>query len=291
MSWRAFSRRKYHRAMRSPWTWLHILLFGVALSDGTGCGGERLRLGDGTAAEDVITGGLAGQGGNTGGRATGGDTATGGSTGGAVSATGGSPEPACEQGQTRGEEVLWIGDSWITIPGTQLTRVAEHARDAGALGANENYWTEAVAGKGIAEIRQQYERRQSGPIKVKVLIMDGGTWDTIWEMGSDASVAEVVDAFEQFLDKVASDGTVEHIVYFLQPELPTIPGVAKLRPGLTRLCEASVVPCHFIDLQPIWNGNEEAYTAADSRIQASEAGARAIADAIWGVMQDNCIAQ
>jgi hypothetical protein len=290
MTWRAFSRGKYHRAMRSAWAWLQVLLFGIALSDGTGCGGDRLRLGDGTASEDVITGGLAGQGGHTGGMATGGAVSTtGGTTGGVASATGGSSEPACEHGQTRGEEVLWIGDTWITIPGTQHTRVAEYARNSGALGSNENYWIEAGP-VGIAEIRKQYESRESGAIKVKVLIMNGGTWDTILANGSDASVAEVIAAFEQLLDRVASDGTVDHIVYFLQPELPTIPGVAKLRPGLTRLCEMSAVPCYFIDLEPLWDGNEQAYTA-DNGIQASEAGARVIADAIWQVMQDNCIAQ
>ncbi len=44
------------------------------------------------------------------------------------------------------------------------------------------------------------------------------------------------------------------------------------------------------DLEPLWDGNEEAYTD-NSGVQASEAGARVIADAIWDVMQDNCIAQ
>jgi hypothetical protein len=291
MTWRAFSIGKYHRAMRSARAWLQVLLFGIALSDGTGCGGDRLRLGDGTASEDDITGGVAGQGDHTGGAATAGAaTSTGGTTGGVASVTGGSPEPGCERGRTRGEEVLWIGDSWITIPGTQYTRVAAYARDSGALGANENYWIEAAPAKGIEDIREQYASRESGSIKVRVLIMNGGTWDTIFAKGSDASVTKVVATFEQLLDEIESDGTVEHIVYFLQPELPTIPGVAKLRPGLMQLCEASSVPCYFVDLEPLWEGNEDAYTD-NSGVQASEAGARVIADAIWQVMQENCIAQ
>jgi hypothetical protein len=49
------------------------------------------------------------------------------------------------------------------------------------------------------------------------------------------------------------------------------------------------VPCYFIDLQVLWVGHPE-YTAPDG-IQASDAGARAIADAIWDVMVEHCIAQ
>jgi hypothetical protein len=73
------------------------------------------------------------------------------------------------------------------------------------------------------------------------------------------------------------------------PELPTIPGVATMRPLFEQACAESVVPCHFLDLQPLWLGHPE-YTAPDG-IQSSEAGARVIADSIWAIMQDNCIAQ
>jgi hypothetical protein len=52
-------------------------------------------------------------------------------------------------------------------------------------------------------------------------------------------------------------------------------------------CEQSAVPCHFLDLEPLWQGHPE-YTAG---IQASEAGAIVIADEIWAIMEGNCIAQ
>jgi hypothetical protein len=139
----------------------------------------------------------------------------------------------------------------------------------------------------MADIVAQYEAQQASGQPVKVLLMNGGTWDTILAQGDDASVASVVATFEQFLSKVASDGTVEHIVYFLQPELPTIPGVAKLRPLLRDACEGSAVPCHFLDLDPIW---QPEYTGVGA-IQASEAGGMAIAEAIWDIMQEHCIAQ
>ena len=87
----------------------------------------------------------------------------------------------------------------------------------------------------------------------------------------------------------ASDGTVRNIIYFLQPELPAIVGVAALRPQLRQACSDSAVPCYFIDLQPLWVGHPE-YTAGDG-IQASTAGATVIADQIWATLRQHCIAQ
>jgi hypothetical protein len=54
-------------------------------------------------------------------------------------------------------------------------------------------------------------------------------------------------------------------------------------------CEASVVPCHFLDLQPLWQGRSE-LTAPDG-IQPSELGAMLIGSEIWSIMVNNCIAQ
>lgn len=229
---------------------LRLTIAAIAMLVATGCSGKRLRLGDGAAPSEAVT---------------------------------------CETSGISGAEVLWIGDSWITIPGVQYRRVEELARAAGALAPGDEYAVEATEAKRLSEIRAQYERRQVGAIVPKVLIMDGGTWDTIVDVGSDASVTSVIETFQQFLADVESDGSVEHIVYFLQPELPTIPRVASLRPELRRSCAASAVPCHFIDLQELWAGHAE-YTAPDG-YQASDDGAAVIADAIWAVMVENCIAQ
>jgi hypothetical protein len=283
--------------MRLPAASLRLMTLAIALVVSSGCGGKRLRLGDGAEPSDAtMLGGASGHSGAGEG---------GGGSGGTTEATGGSPEPvggsageagsggegggACERGRVSAAEVLWIGDSWITIPGLQYERVEELARAAGALGASDEYAVLAEPATRLTDIRDQYQARQAGAIPPRVLIMNGGTWDTIIDNGSDASVASVIDTFEQFLVEVASDGTVEHIVYFLQPELPAILRVASLRPELRRLCGGSTVPCYFIDLQALWLGHPE-YTAPDG-IQASDAGARAIADAIWVAMVEHCIAQ
>lgn len=236
-----------------------------------GCEGNVYRLGDGRPTND---------GGGAAGDAT---DAPAQDTGGSIDADN------CLHGQVKASEVAWIGDTWVTIPGSQHTLVRDLARSAGAIGPTDDYSIAAAPFASMTAIAQQYDTQEASPTKVKVLIMDGGTYDTIQSGGSDASVAGVVATFQQFLTQVAADGTVEHIVYYLCPEVPGIPGVAALQPLLQQACTNSTVPCHFLALQTLWAGHPE-YTDS-SGIQSSEAGARVIANAIWGIMQQNCIAQ
>jgi hypothetical protein len=225
-----------------------------------GCDGRLVHLGDGRL-------------GNDGGRDTGSD---------------GAP---CPHAQVNANEVLWTGDTWVVIPGAQHTRVRDLARAAGAIGADEDYVIAAQPASTMADIATQYDMREAGATKVKVLILDGGEWDTIVANGSDASVNSAVSAFRQHLDKIASDGTVEHVVYFLQPELQGIPGVAALRGPMQQACANSSVPCHFLDLQPLWAGHPEYTSSAGGLPFPSDVGAVVLADAIWAVMQQACVAQ
>ena len=198
---------------------------------------------------------------------------------------------ACPHAQVSANEVLWIGDSWVLVTGSQHTRVRDLARDAGAIGPNDDYVIGAAPAATIAAIANQYATQEAGATRVKVVIMDGGTWDTLVANGSDASVSAVEATFRQFLAQVAADNTVQHIVYFLTPEMPGIPGVAALRPLLQQHCAGSAVPCHFIDLTPLWSNHPE-YTMNDTGVPVpTDAGAIAIADTIWAVMQQSCIAQ
>src|SRR3954471_4057618 len=175
------------------------------------CSGKFIRLGDGPPIEAA-----AGQGASVMGAGTGGSGDC-------------SPEPALA-----GEEVLWIGDTWVLIPGLQHTRVRDLASFAGALKPNEDYVNLGAPSVDMAAVAQQYRTRESGPTKVKVVIMDGGTWDTIAAQANGDPIAPAIDTaisnFQGFLAEVASDGTVEHVIYFLMPELSGIPGVAAMRP-------------------------------------------------------------
>jgi hypothetical protein len=200
---------------------------------------------------------------------------------------------ACPHAQVSADEVLWIGDSWILMPGSLVTTVQGRARTAEAIGPNDEYVNAAAPGTTMSAIANQYATREMGTTKVKVLIMDGGTWDTIVANMTGASIPaaamSAASAFDQLLARIASDGTVEHIIYFLMPELGGIPGVATLRPLVKASCEESSVRCHFLDLQPLWSGHPE-YTAPGDTF-ANEAGAQVLAEAIWAIMQDECIAQ
>jgi len=200
----------------------------------------------------------------------------------------------CPQTQVGANEVLWIGDSWVLIPGSQHTRVRDLARIAEAIGPNDDYVIGAAPATTMPMIASQYAAQEAGATKVKVLIMDGGTWETIQAsaMGGSvsAAVSSAASAFSDLLAQVASDGTVQDVIYFLTPELPGIPGVAMLRPLLQQACAASTVRCHFLDLQPIWANHPE-YTAPGAIPVPTDAGGIAIADAIWSLMQQRCIAQ
>jgi len=198
---------------------------------------------------------------------------------------------ACTHTQVNAGQVLWIGDSWVLVPGSQHTRVRDSARAAHVIGPSDDYTIRAVAASNMDAVANQYASQEAGATKVKVLVMDGGTWDTILTGGSAASVNSVASTFSQLLATVASDATAEHVIYFLMPELPGIPGVAALRPLLQQACTQSATPCHFLDLQPIWAGHPE-YTATDAAVPVpSDAGGVAIGDAIWAMMQQSCIAQ
>jgi hypothetical protein len=222
--------------------------FALALASGTGCDGKVIHLGDGRADGSL----------------------------------------PCAHAQVSANEVLWIGDSWILVTGTQHTRVRDLARAARAIGAGDDYVIGAVAASTMSAVAGQYDTQEAGPTKVKVAIMDGGTWDTIQGNGSSTSVNDAASAFTQFLAKVASDGTVQHIVYFLPPELTAVPGVAALRPLVQQACAQSPVACHFIDLQQPPFGDHAEYTTG---FLPTEAGSMALGDAIWAVMQQSCIAQ
>ena len=267
---------------------------GLALCLVLSCGGQRIRLGDGIGEAGAATGAGGMTGNHGGGSGRGGAEEIAGS-GSAAAGDGGSGAETCSGGQVSADEVLWIGDSWIIEPGTQRTTVKDLAFAAGTIAANEEYPSSAAHNASMALIAQQYDTRERGTPKVKVLLVDGGTWDTLAAQMTGSSVAAAIDQaladFQQFLSKVSIDGTVEHIVYFLVPELMNIPGVAEMRPRLKQACAESSVPCHFIDLQEVWEqGDPAAYTASNGFFP-SAAGGVAIGQAIWATMQAHCIAQ
>jgi hypothetical protein len=184
--------------------------------------------------------------------------------------------------QLKADEVLWIGDSWVQIPGIQHTRVRDLARAAGAIGPNEDFVDRAVSSSSIDEIERQYDSQEAGPVKVKLLLMDGGGTDIL---SGGAAVLVVGAKFNQFLSKVKSDGTVQAIVYYLYARLPVAKAskVESMKPVMSQVCTSSAVPCYFLDCQPIFAGHPE-FVGPDGT-HPSAAGALRIGNAIWKIIQ------
>jgi hypothetical protein len=196
-----------------------------------------------------------------------------------------------EHGAVAANEVVWIGDGWLTT-GVQVTSVRDMARAIGAIGPNDDYIDLAGNGATMSMVANQYNMAASRTPKPKVLIMDGGTIETMNDT-SAATVRTVTSTFTQLLARIAADGTVSDIIYILVPELPLIAAaVTAIRPSFQQACAQSAVPCYFIDLQPIWaaNGGHPEYTASNG-ILPTTSGALALANAIWMTMKSNCIAQ
>ena len=145
-----------------------LILAGVTvLPMASGCGGEVIRLGTGPAGHDA---------------------------------------GACPHAQVPASQVLWIGDVWQLLPAgaEPHTDVRKLARTAGAIGPNDDYTVAAASAApmippatkgGPTPVPSQYTS-QEAIAPVKVLIMDGGTWDTITN-SSSATVTGVANTFTQ----------------------------------------------------------------------------------------------
>jgi len=208
---------------------------------------------------------------------------------------------SCSSGTVPANQVLVIGDSFFATT-HQITAYLEGlGRAAGAVSEGERYRDRsnllsnalALGGNGIAD---QYASGES-EAEVKVVIMNGGGADVLLGScdGSNASCAVVTAAATaaQALFVKMAGNNVEHVVYAFYPD----PGDANvkarvdaLRPLIQTACEDAPLPCHFLDLRTAFAGHYPEYVQAD-QLNPTDAGARASAEAIWGVMQQYCIAQ
>jgi hypothetical protein len=233
--------------------------------------------------------------------ATGGSGGTGGGTG-EPSGEGGGGEGGgggCPAGSVGANQVVLLGDSFFAAS-HQITAFLEGlAREAGVLSAGERYrdnsslLSSAFADGGIL---QQYEGA-AAEAAVAVVIMNGGGADMLARSCEplSADCAAIVDATEgarELFAQMAADG-VSHVVYAFYPD--PIDGALKakidlLRPQIETACAESPAPCHFLDLRTVFSGNYGDYVLPDG-LNPTEPGSQAAAEAIWGNMQANCVAQ
>lgn len=257
---------------------------------GTLNAGGILNVGGGgmSAGGALSTGGSLNAGGapGTGGAAAGGSS---GSTGGS-DGTGGS-NGTCVTGQVQPSEVLFIGDSFIALNNSIPTELEANARAAALLGQNEHYRNNAVSGTTLAgnQIPSQYQNAVTAS-PVKVVLMDGGGNDCLQRNDGDAAYDAAVPLFESM-----AQNDTEYVVYFFYPD--PLKGLANsslqscldaLRPRMQELCEGLTAPqCFFVDLRPGWADAD----VINDGIHPTPQGGKKVADQVWAVMQQECIAQ
>ncbi|WP_237245238.1 MULTISPECIES: SGNH/GDSL hydrolase family protein [Sorangium] len=246
----------------------------TAGTGGTGPGGTG-----GSAAE-----GTSGSGDATTGQAS--SAASGGETGG----TGGS-SGECVKGQTKGNQVAVIGESFIAATHGITQQIEKQAKANGSLAENERYIDNSVSGTTLAndQIPSQYRKAAENGM-IKYVLMDGGGNDCLLRGDGDGALA----AAESLFETMAED-KVEKVVYFFYPD-PIGNQFASLkscldtlRPKMKELCDGLTSPkCYWLDLRPVWNGHNE-YT--QDGIHPTSPGSIATGDAVWEVMKENCVAQ
>jgi lysophospholipase L1-like esterase len=253
--------------------------------------------------------------GNGSGGGSGSGSGSGGGTNPTPSDAGGTPVPPHDSGsacQASGAEVVMLGDSYPALSGEITKHLESLATTAGALGSGDAYRTYYVAGTNMVggrnpNIPTQFANAVTANKDVKYVIMDGGGNDilignngciTTQPPPASASCVKTVDdavaAAKTLFTQMQADG-VQKIVYYFYPHLPTAgkPYVNDTldyaAPIVKSACDASPVPCYFVDTCPAFEGHPE-YIGPDG-IHPTTAGSDIIAGLIWDVMQKQCVAQ
>jgi hypothetical protein len=205
------------------------------------------------------------------------------------------PGGECVKGSTKGNEVVFIGESFIAasaIPEETTTLAIQN----GSLEQGDKYLDFSVSGTrmGDGAIPRQYTQAQAAN-PIRFVLMNGGGNDCL-QAGDPNSP---IPAAEKLYAEMAADG-VEKVVYFFYPDAAGSfggPGsqlqtcLEEYRPKIKALCDSLEAPkCYWLDLaETSWAGNESAYTS--DGIHPNGQGAKVTADAIWETMVENCVAQ
>lgn len=266
---------------------------GATVTGGMGTGGAGGEAAEGPSGSGGANTGQASS--AAGGEATGGGgestEQTSSAAGGEETGGTGDGSDECVKGQTRGNQVVVIGESFIAATHGITQQIEKRARENGSLAEGDHYIDNSVSGTTLAndQIPSQYRRAAANGM-IKYVLMDGGGNDCLLRGDGDGALAAAKSLFET----MAKDN-VEKVVYFFYPD-PIGNQFASLkscldalRPKMKELCEGLTSPkCYWLDLRPVWNGHNE-YT--QDGIHPTAAGSIATGDAIWEVMKANCVAQ
>jgi hypothetical protein len=216
----------------------------------------------------------------------------GGSSGGLGGSTGGGGSGACQKGQTKGSDVVIMGESFYAIaPQYIQNRLQENARKAGSLGASETYRNVAVSGQNMNYIATtEWTAATQGGAAPKWIIMDGGGIDCL----NGSSCPTCMSTFKTLLGKMGTAG-VKEVIYTRYPEPGAPPGsnaslkacLDSFQPGMQTACESSTSPkCHWVDLRPVFVSGD-----TSDGLHPTQSGGNHVGDLIWSEMVKECFAQ
>jgi hypothetical protein len=218
-------------------------------------------------------------------------------------------------------QVIVLGDSYVNWISHTFPR--DLATEAGVTYRMYAVGGTAMGSGGIGLIPPQLDQAVAADPNIIAAVMTGGGNDILvadtaqFPQGADCKqnamsptipdcqkiVQKAVDAALALMNAAADKG-VKDVVYFFYPHVPdgTIVGGAKPNaildyalPLVKATCDGASartggrLTCHFLDLIPVFDGHPEYFAFTD--IHPNPAGSKAMAQAVWKIMKDRCIAQ
>jgi lysophospholipase L1-like esterase len=276
---------------------------------GGGSGGAIASAGAGGVLAPAGSGGAAGN--------DDAGTPAGGSSGAETGADGGGGE-TCVKGAVSGSQIIFIGDSFLAAPTSNIAFELEALMQAsGSTAYSETPRFRQLVGTTMEQIVAQYDTERELDPDIKVVIANGGGNDVLVtdrsclleappaNAGCAATIENALGHARRLMEKAEADG-VEHVVYFYYPHEPTFglfqgdaPAINDsldyAEPMARALCESSPI-CTFVSLSEAAGDSpgsgyvDRGYHDLDGT-HPSPAGSKFFAAAIWAAMAEHCIAQ
>ncbi len=279
----------------------------------SGTGGDIAGIGGDIAGTE---GGASGMGVAIGGS---GGTEQGGASGGTGEAGSGGTETPQRRCRTSGSQVVLIGDSYInwithTFALDMNEVVGEPVRNYAIGGFS-------MASGGLGLIPPQFDQAIAEDPDILVVVMTGGGNDILIpdilqfpeggrckEEATSASIPDcqaivnlAIDTAVENMDKLVAAG-IPDVIYFFYPQVPSTwlasnpNGILEYAlPLVQKACDDAYsrtdgkLTCHFLNLQTVFEGHPEYF--AENDLHENSVGSAAMAQRIWEIMVDNCIAQ
>jgi hypothetical protein len=224
----------------------------------------------------------------------------------------------CVKGTVSGSQVVFVGDSFLAAPTSNIAFELEALMQAsGSTAYSATPRFRQLVGTTMEQIVAQYDTEHELDPDIKVVIANGGGNDVLVtdrsclleappsNAGCTATIENALEHARKLMEKAEADG-VEHLVYFFYPHEPTFglfqgdaPTINEsldyTEPMARALCEGSPI-CTFVSLSEAAGDSpgsgyvDRGYHDLDGT-HPSPAGSKFFAAAIWAKMVEHCIAQ